>query len=430
MAAAPNRRSRKLWFCLLALLPLLGAGPKAPPLPEIPPISQRMNAFTLDLLKQRASVTETSSNTILSPQSIFHGLAMSYIASGGQTRAELGQALHFPADNDALMKALFDLRHEVQLAANHRKIDVSLANAAWLDSTHAEFRKDYVKKAEKYFQASLHAVQFKDAGKVSTEINRWIGQKTHGRIQQSVAPDDFSSRSGLGVVDEPALVTVNAAYFKADWGSQFDKSETGPQPFHLDATQTENAPMMHQKSPLLYAENEQVKFLEIPYIRGTFSMYLILPKEVWPIRKLVESMSAESIAGLRTKAETHQVDVLLPKFEIAEHLGLKDALSGRGVKAAFDKQMADFDRMIVPKFEASRIYISQSYHDAWIQVDEKGTEAAAATSTTHYSISCAAPPRPPPAEFHADHPFVFLIIHNQSRSILFAGWIQKPGGKP
>ena len=105
---------------------------------------------------------------------------------------------------------------------------------------------------------------------------------------------------------------------------------------------------------------------------------------------------------------------------------MKQSLSEMGVKAAFDKGRADFDRMIIKKPEAFRVYMSEIYHDAWIDVHEEGTEAAAATSTIHYSFGCSTPSQPPPAEFHADHPFVYLIVHNESRSILFAGWVSHP----
>ena len=97
-----------------------------------------------------------------------------------------------------------------------------------------------------------------------------------------------------------------------------------------------------------------------------------------------------------------------------------------GVKAAFRNQDADFDKMIDKKLEAFRIYVSEIYHDAWIDVNEEGTEAAAATSTVHFSFGCSAPARSMPAEFHADHPFLFMIVHNESRSILLAGWISNP----
>jgi serpin B len=283
-----------------------------------------------------------------------------------------------------------------------------------------------VKKLEEGFGASAHSVKFSQQDRVSEEINKWISQKTHGRIKKGVTPDDFKSRSEPGIVDEPALVTVNAVYFKADWGSRFDRRATRERRFHLDSARVEDVPMMHQRSLLRYSENDRFKFLEIPYVDGHYSMYLLLPKEVLTAQKMMALLSTELIVRLKSTASAHDVDVLLPKFEIGSHHSVRNALAAMGVKAAFDNQRADFDRMIVKRLEAFRIYISEVYHDAWIALDEEGTEAAAATTTVHYSFGCSASQAPPPAEFHADHPFVFLIVHNQSRSILFAGWISNP----
>jgi serpin B len=253
-----------------------------------------------------------------------------------------------------------------------------------------------------------------------------VSEKTHGKIQEAVSPADFASRSRLGVIDEPALVTVNAVYFKADWGSRFDKSATHNRPFQIDSATTADARMMHQQSILPYSENDSVKFLEIPYIDSAYSMYVLLPKSVVPVQQLLHDLTAETIMDLKRRAFGHEVDVLLPKYELRSHLSLRDELSAMGVHAAFDNGKADFDRMIIKKVEAFRVYISEIYHDAWIDVHEEGTEAAAATSTIHFSFGCSAPSVPPPAEFHADHPFAFLIVHNESRSILFAGWVAKP----
>lgn len=262
--------------------------------------------------------------------------------------------------------------------------------------------------------------------RTSDDINNWVSGKTFGKIHKSVAPCDFKSRSRPGIIDEPALITVNTVYFTADWDSRFDKSATRKRTFHFDKVTTAKAPMMHQRSLLTYSENERLKFLELPYIDNHYSMYVILPKEVIGIPELMKNMTMDQIVELRRRAFVHEVDVLLPKFEMKSHLGAREALSAMGVKSAFSNRKADFDKMIIKKIEAFRMYITEIHHDTWIDVHEEGTEAAAATSTEHFSFGCSAPHRPMPAQFHADHPFLFIIVHNESLSILFAGWISKP----
>ncbi len=392
----------------------------------IPDISKRVNSFTIDLLKHHAGAKAFPANTILSPQSIFHGLAMSYIASGGDTHKELSWVFHFPNNNDKLLKELKHLREQLHKADKHKRIDVSMANSAWLDKTHADFRKEYVKEVQDVFDAPLHRVKFEQKERVSDDINKWISEKTRGKIEKSVDPIDFKSRSRLGIIDEPALVTVNAVYFNADWGSQFDKASTRKRTFNIDKSTTTETTMMHQRSLLPYSENKHFKFLELPYIDGHYSMYVLLPKNIITIAKMMEAVTVETIVRLKQHAFDYEVDVLLPKFEMKNHLSVKDTLSEMGVRAAFDNQTADFDKMIIKKLEAFRIYITEIYHDAWIDVHEEGTEAAAATSTVHFSFGCSRVPRTELVQFHAEHPFLFMILHNESRSILFAGWISNP----
>jgi serpin B len=276
------------------------------------------------------------------------------------------------------------------------------------------------------FKAPLHAVKFRDAPKVADEINQWVSENTRGRIAKAVSPEDFKSRSGPGVIEEPALVTMNAVYFKADWASKFIKSSTLPRSFQLDASSSKNTLMMHQNSLQPYSENAQLKFLELPYVDSRFSLYILLPKEILAVPRLMDLVSAEVVAGLKREACVHQVDVLFPKFEMVSHENVKSALAGMGVTSAFNRDKANFDRMITKRFEADRIYLSEVFSDAWIEVHEEGTRAAAATTTTHFSAGCSQAPRPRPVNFHADHPFLFFIVHNQSRSILFAGWMAKP----
>ena len=427
-----RNRARLLTRVLLllpALLLLIGADrPEGSTEAMIPELSERINAFTLDFLKVVAK--EDSDNAIFSPQSIFHGLAMSYIASGGETRKELAKALHFPDDDKQLMVDLSKLRQQLQSAAKEGVIDVSIANAAWLDQRHAKFTDEFTQNLTKGFGAPVQAIDFQDGQGASAQINKWVSEKTHDKIRNVLGPADLVSKSkpDVDVVDEPALVTVNAVYYKAQWASRFGKSETEELLFHPRAGATEKAMFMHQLSLLPYAENADFKFLEMPYVGGHYSMYVLLPNGILTANKLVSLLKSETIIELKRKSFPHEVDVLFPKFEMASHCDAKDVLSKMGVTAAFNSKRANFDRMIVKNINAFRIYLSSVYHEGWVEVTEEGTEAAAATTTVGYSFGCSAPPPPPRVQFHADHPFLFFIVHNDSRSVLFAGWMMNPKG--
>lgn len=393
---------------------------------SISEISRNINAFTLDFLNNLPK-EKFQNNLIVSPQSVYHGLAMSYIASDGKTRKELAKAFHFSEDNEQLIEQLTNLRKQFKSDTKHKKIEFNLANSAWLDGTYATFREEYSKKLEKEFGAELYDIKFGERSNASDKINKWISDKTKGRIKGSIGPDDFISRSVSDIiVDEPGLVTVNAIYYKSDWASRFNKSETKYLPFYLSPDISLDVELMHQQSLLLYSEDNDFKFLEVPYISGKYSMYVLLPMKIISAEEILSLMNQDTIFRLKRRSFIHNVDVHFPKYEIESHLVVGDILNEMGVKEAFDNQKANFDKMIHKTITAFRIYLSEIYHDAWIKVNEEGTEAAAATTSVHYSFGCSAPALPPPAVFKADHPFLFLIVHNKSQSILFAGWIINP----
>ena len=219
-------------------------------------------------------------------------------------------------------------------------------------------------------------------------------------------------------------------YFKADWGSRFEKGATKELAFHVDSNTAKNVPMMHQRSLLACSSDDAFQFLEIPYVDGQYSMYVLLPMQILSIKDMMARVTAERIFRLKRVSTGCNVDVLFPAFEFGNHYGIKDAITAMGVKKAFDNRRADFDKMIVKKMDAYRIYISEIYHDAWIEVHEEGTRAAAMTTTTHFSFGCSASPSNRTVAFHADHPFLFAIVDNKSSNILFAGWIANPEGTP
>ena len=185
--------------------------------------------------------------------------------------------------------------------------------------------------------------------------------------------------------------------------------------------------MMHQDSLLDYAENDRFKFLRLPYRGKRCSMYVLLPKEILSVKELLSGVRGETVAELSSKATRHKVDVQFPKFTIKNHLNVKKTLASMGVNAAFDPNSANFDRMIVKTPVVDRMYLGDVYADGWMEVHEEGTEAAVATTTTHFPLGCSAPPkRPDRATFHANRPFMFLIKHRDSGTYLLAGWISEP----
>lgn len=426
---------RGLALMFLFSLPFLGASQVTtnasgsnPARGPVSPLSQNINDFSFALLRQIGTTSAGSGNTVVSPMSIYESLAMCYVAAGGQTRAQLATSLHFPSDNNTLIKELATLRRQLRDDANVKsgKLEFTNCNSLWLDSTYAKFRKSYENLIQNKMSASLHAIPFRDRVAAANQINQWVSQQTHSLITNLTNLHDFQSKSRKDIRDEPALAAINAVYFNADWFSRFEKDETRPLPFHASPDATQQVMMMHQFGMQAYAENDDVKFLELPYVGKSYCMYLILPKQNIPVANLLKMVSADTIKQLDKQAMDRNVDVLLPKYETNTSLNAQRALKEMGVNDAFNEKVADFDAMIHKTPEAFRIYLNSLKQKAVIKVHEQGTQAAAATVSSGYSFGCSAAAAGPTAVFHADHPFMYLIVDRSSGTVLFAGWYSKP----
>src|ERR1700677_4206572 len=413
-------------------LPFLAATTGERAAGTVPEFPGRINAFAFDLLKYEAGAGGARGGGMLvSPLSIFSGLAMSYVASGGETRRGLAQALHFPADNVALERDLADLRGKLAGDGARGGVELHLADAVWLDTTRAEFRQDYLREAMRLGAGPARGVKFAEAKSGAGEINAWTSAATNGRIPAVLQPGDSASRSrpGRDVIDEPGLVAVDAAWFKAEWTHRFDRDGTAQRMFYITpGAAGREVAMMHQSALFLYSEDARFQFLEMPYLGGRFSMMVLLPRENSGVEAAMTGLTPETVMDLKRRAAPQYADVLFPKFTIRSSADMKPALSAMGAGAAFDSRHADFDAMIVKKPEAYRVYLAGVHHDAWMETGEEGTEAAAATVSVHYTIGCSAQEPPRHVEFHADHPFLFFIVHNPSRCVVFAGWIANPAG--
>ncbi len=224
--------------------------------------------------------------------------------------------------------------------------------------------------------------------------------------------------------DMTRLVLTNAIYFKGNWLHQFNKDSTQPAPFHLSATQKVEVPLMFQKERYKFGRakfgESGLKVLELPYKGEELSMVLLLPDETDGLAALEKELTAENLKSWTAKLGKPEVMVFLPKFKMTAEFQLNDVLAKLGMPLAFAPGSADFSGMD-GKMD---LYISAVVHKAFVDVNEEGTEAAAATGVVFGVTSV---PVDPP-EFRADHPFVFLIRDNRSGAILFMGRVLDPRG--
>ncbi|MGH9564040.1 MAG: serpin family protein, partial [Terracidiphilus sp.] len=240
-----------------------------------------------------------------------------------------------------------------------------------------------------------------------------VAQQTANKITNLLGPGSVTAAT--------RLVLTNAIYFKGDWSSPFPESYTRTLPFHLTAAQSVQAPLMYRSGSYKYFDGGTFQVLELPYTGEELSMIVLLPKDIAGLPALEKSFTAANAQKWLGQIQyPEKVEVTFPKFTQTAQFDLIGALTALGIRQAFDGSAADFSGMTGGR----DLWISAAVHKAYIGVDEKGTEAAAATGII--MTATAMPNEPPPIEFKADHPFLFLIRENTSGAILFMGRVTDP----
>ena len=362
--------------------------------------------FALDLY---GKLKKKQGNLFLSPYSISTALAMTYAGARGNSEKQMANVLRFTLDNNQLHPSFSLLDEQLNAIQGKGDIELSVANALWAQKDYF-FLKSFLDLIENNYGAVINSVNFKGACEaVRIKINTWVEEKTKDKIKDLIKP---------GVLDPlTRLVLTNAIYFKGNWASQFKKSKTKEEKFWLDSSNSIKVPMMVQKQDFRYMESESLKILELPYVGNDLSMIVLLPKEIDGLGKLESSLTVENLANWLSLLKEKEIRVFLPKFKMSSQFNLSQTLASMGMPDAFTKK-ADFSGMTDNK----DLYISAVIHKAFVDVNEEGTEAAAATAVAMKFLSA---PAPPPV-FRVDHPFLFLIRHNSSESILFLGRVVNP----
>ena len=407
----------KKWpfFALCALLILASVGTTPPalqndaPPPGLKPTVDGNCAFAMDLY---AHLKDADGNLFLSPYSVSSALAIAYGGARGNTEKQMSATLHIPADQAAFHSAMLQLRRTFAKIDGSRWIKLNIANGLWTQWS-CIFTPEYLNFAKANYGAAANPVDFtKDRESARRQINLWVERETRQKIKNALPSGSLSAYT--------RAVIVNAIYFKGDWASRFDERETKPDSFWITPAQLIKTRMMHQKHAFRYAEQDDLQIMELPYIGHELSMFILLPKERDGLLQIEKHLNSDNIAKWTKDLGVRTVDVLFPKFAMESRFPLKQTLSTMGMSDAFSSSRADFTGMALEK----PLYLDVVDHAALVEVDEQGTVAAAAT--TAVAIGCAAPSLPPPATFHADHPFIFLIRDNFTGTILFLGRVTDP----
>ena len=376
--------------------------------PDLKQFAAGNNAFAYDLYAQlRAS----DGNLFFSPYSIATVLTMAYAGARGETAKEMAHALHLTLATEALHPAAAALAEHLQQLRKKGDVALDIANALWLQQD-VKLRAEFQSLIKKYYGANLFPVNFEKAFEaVRVKINQWVEQQTSGKIKDLLAPGILSAAT--------RLVLTNAIYFKGKWERPFEQELTGDEPFWLTAEQQIDVPMMRQQALFKYGELDTLQILELPYAGADLALIILLPKAKTGLAELERQLAPEHVQTWLAAAAMCEVEVHLPKFELTAQFNLTAALKALGMANAFAPD-ADFSGMVAE----AQLSISDVIHKAFVEVNEEGTEAAAATAGV-VGVTSVQEPQPIPV-FQADHPFVCLLRDAHSGSILFLGRIVNP----
>ncbi|OQV19906.1 Serpin B9 [Hypsibius exemplaris] len=370
------------------------------------------NKFAVELYKNVAKTSGTDKNVALSPFSAEAALSMTYVGAAGTTKSELASVLGLGDDGVATLARKFK-----SINAGSQDYVLQSANGIFLEKTY-KILSNFRSSVTNDFGANISTVDFvKQAEQSRVRINSFVEEKTNNKIR-----DLFSAGS---LDSDTRLVLVNAVYFKAQWANKFEKDFTKEQPFTLANGQQKQVQLMNlgfdQFVPYAeVAELDGAQVVELRYAGDETSMVVILPRKESGLRALEERLTAATLKSTLAKLSRRKVNVFLPKFKVETDYNLVEELKAMGIKAAFERT-ANFSLIS----SQAALKISKVVQKVFVNVDEDGTEAAAATGVIMVLTSAMISPDEP-VTFRVDRPFLYLIRHKATNSILFLGKVADP----
>jgi serpin B len=378
--------------------PAAGGGPMF----DTGPLTAGNTQFATGLYSQ---LRQKPGSLFFSPFSISTALTMTAAGAKGDTLAEMNKLLHLPADPHPAFGTL--LVKVVGSDLGRKAYTLTAANAIWGQKGYP-WRPEFVGLLQKNYRAGFVEADYKaDPEAARTQINGWVEKETQQKIRGLIGPGVLTPLT--------RIVLTNAIYFKGDWRSQFKKPLTKDQPFMKADGSKADVPLMTQEMNFPYAAADGVQVLELPYVRNELSMVVVLPAKPDGLPQVEAGLTPDALGKWKAAARSTLMRVYLPRFKAESEFLLNEPLQALGMKAAFGPK-ADFTGM---HSSPEQVYISHVLHKAFVDVNEEGTEAAAATAVVAKNAPSPAPPEP--KLFRADRPFLFLIRDNATGSVLFLG---------
>lgn len=367
------------------------------------------NQFAIDMYQQiNGQSKQAEKNVFFSPYSLSTSMAMLYAAAEGETKAQIQRTFHYPSLN-VLNQNSAELHEQFNKPNPNYQLDT--ANDLWIQQG-LRPNQNYLDTVQRYYGGKVTPLDFKN----SPEPSRQTINKTIAKHTQQMIPEMLSASS---INTDTVTVLTNAVYFKGDWKKPFAPSVK--RPFNKFDGSIINVDMMHEQAPYAYTEDAQVQVVQLPYKGDELSMLVVLPKakDKIAMQRLVGTLSAKQISQWNSNLVNQEVILDLPKFKLEENYAMDSLLANMGMTKAFGSQ-ADFGLFS----QDLSLSVDAIAHKAVIEVDEKGTKAAASTSISIVPMSLGYSTNT--IKFKADHPFMFVIKDNKTNAILFLGQVNKP----
>ena len=372
-------------------------------------IAMANNDFTIDFYRK---ISNKDGNHFFSPISIFIAFSALYEGARQNTAEQMEQVFGLEPDEASRHNATYSFMSSINRGSEHFTLE--MANAIWF-AERLKLYQSYADIVRNSYLADVENVDFLDGG--VEIINGWAYEKTHEKIKKVLRPADVSERT--------AMVITNAIYFKGTWVTQFAVDDTEKLDFWKSSSESTQTDFMNVLGTFNYTAADGVNVLEMPYEGDRLSMLVMLPDDIDGISRVEDMLSADLVEQWRHKMGPIEVEVSMPKFKMETSYDLFPPLEELGMPDVFSSAKANLSgigKALKPEFEGNNLYVTKALQSAYVDVNEEGTEAAAVTAIVIDFDSAT----PPPPRFTADHPFIFMIVDNESSTILFMGRMSDP----
>lgn len=364
-----------------------------------------LNSYSFDLFKE---IKVTNDNVFLSPLCTYIALSIAYEGAASDTKHEFEKVLHIsdPVLHKDFINYAKTLTNRLDLS-NY----LNVSNALWIQNSFT-IDGSYLKTIRNQYSAEIKSVDFRNKYKAISDINQWISEKTENRIKEMIQTND--------VDDLTRIIISSTIYFVTSWEDKFDKKLTKPDTFYSIDNISDHTDFMNIKESLEYFENDKFQFVSKDYQEYDKSFCIILPKERYGINFIESELNKDSFASILKNTKSLEVNLSIPKFTLETNYELVEPLKRLGLIKAFSTN-ADFSRIT----KTNTLNIDKVIHNAYIMIDEEKTEATASTVISH-TLGYAGGISTDIKYFKADHPFIFMIIDNKTKGIIFIGRYVKP----